>query len=45
VIAPALDLIAGLKPEIVGEADNTRRWLAEVGARPGVQRGMAVPKV
>ncbi len=44
-IAPALDLIAGLKPEVVGEADNVRRWLAEVGARPGVQRGMAVPKV
>ncbi|MBX3493741.1 MAG: glutathione S-transferase N-terminal domain-containing protein [Parvibaculum sp.] len=44
-IVPALDLIAGLKPEIAGEAANARRWLAEVGARPAVQRGMAVPKV
>ncbi len=44
-IAPALDMIAKLKPEAVGEAANTRRWLADVGARPAVQRGMAVPKV
>jgi GST-like protein len=44
-IVPALDLIAGLKPDVVGEAANARRWLAEVGARPAVQRGMAVPKV
>ncbi|MEX0840581.1 MAG: glutathione S-transferase N-terminal domain-containing protein [Parvibaculum sp.] len=44
-ILPALDLIAGLKPDVVGEAGNARRWMAEVGARPAVQRGMAVPKV
>lgn len=44
-IVPALDLIAGMKPEIAGEAVNARRWLADVGARPAVQRGMAVPKV
>lgn len=44
-IAPALDMIAKFKPEAVGEAANTRRWLADVGARPAVQRGMAVPKV
>lgn len=44
-IVPALDLVAGLKPEVVGEAVHARRWLAEVGARPAVQRGMAVPKV
>lgn len=44
-IAPALDMIAKFKPEAVGEAGNARRWLAEVGARPAVQRGMAVPKV
>ena len=44
-IVPALDLVARLKPEVVGEAVHARRWLAEVGARPAVQRGMAVPKV
>ncbi|MEQ9226840.1 MAG: glutathione S-transferase N-terminal domain-containing protein [Parvibaculum sp.] len=44
-IAPALDMIAKFKPEAVGEASNARRWLADVGERPAVQRGMAVPKV
>ena len=44
-IAPAIDLIAAAKPDMVGEAANTRRWIAEVGARPAVQRGMAVPKL
>ena len=44
-IVPAIDLIAAAKSDLVGEAANTRRWLAEVGARPAVQRGMAVPKV
>lgn len=44
-VAPAFDLIAKAKPDVVGEGANTRRWLAAVGARPGVQRGMAVPKV
>jgi GST-like protein len=42
-LAPAIDLIAGAKPDVVGEAPNIRRWLAEVGARPAVQRGMKVP--
>ena len=44
-IVPALDLIAGMKPEIAGEAVNARRWLADVGTRPAVQRGMVLPKV
>lgn len=44
-IAPSLDLIAKARPELVGEAPNTRRWIGQVGARPAVQRGMAVPKV
>lgn len=44
-VAPAFDLIAKAKPDVVGDGANTRRWLAAVGARPGVQRGMAVPKV
>jgi GST-like protein len=44
-VAPALDLVALAKPEIVGEAANARRWLKAVGARPAVQRGMAVPRL
>ncbi|MDP1628325.1 MAG: glutathione S-transferase N-terminal domain-containing protein [Parvibaculum sp.] len=44
-LAVAFDLIAQGKPEIVGEGANVKRWLAAVGARPAVQRGMAVPKV
>lgn len=41
----AFDLIAQAKPDVVGEGANVKRWLEEVGARPAVQRGMAVPKV
>jgi GST-like protein len=44
-IAPAFETIAKAKPDVVGEGTNTRRWLAAVGARPAVQRGMAVPKI
>ena len=44
-VVPAIDLIAGARPDVVGEAANTRRWLAEVAARPAVARGMAVPKL
>ncbi|HEY2388601.1 MAG TPA: glutathione S-transferase N-terminal domain-containing protein [Candidatus Binatia bacterium] len=32
-----------MMPEKVGELANVRRWLDTVGARPAVQRGMAVP--
>ncbi len=34
-----------MMPEKVDELGNVRRWLDRVGARPAVQRGMAVPKV
>lgn len=40
----AFPLIAQAKPEIVGEGENVKRWLDTVGARPAVQRGMAVPQ-
>src|SRR6185369_3874129 len=30
-------------PEKVGELGNVSRWLDRVGARPAVQRGMAIP--
>jgi len=32
-----------MMPEKVGELGNVKRWLDTVGARPAVQRGMAVP--
>ena len=44
-VAPAFELIATAKPDVVGSGENTRRWLKAVGDRPAVQRGMAVPKV
>ena len=33
-----------MMPEKIGELGNVRRWLDRMGARPAVQRGMAVPK-
>ncbi|MES1991276.1 MAG: glutathione S-transferase N-terminal domain-containing protein [Pseudomonadota bacterium] len=44
-VAPAFELIAAAKPDVVGEGANVRRWLKAVGERPAVMRGMAVPKV
>jgi GST-like protein len=34
-----------MMPEKVAEFGNVKRWLDAVGARPAVQRGMAVPAV
>ncbi|MDE1174514.1 MAG: glutathione S-transferase N-terminal domain-containing protein [Parvibaculaceae bacterium] len=44
-VSGAFGLIAKAQPEAVGEAANIRRWLDAVGARPAVQRGMAVPSL
>ncbi|MDO8421242.1 MAG: glutathione S-transferase N-terminal domain-containing protein [Parvibaculum sp.] len=44
-VAPGFELIAAANPDVVGDGANVRRWLADVGGRPAVQRGMAVPKV
>ena len=44
-IAVGFQLIKSAKPDVVGEGANVARWLAAIGARPAVERGMAVPKV
>jgi GST-like protein len=36
---------AGVAPDAVPPMPHVRRWLDELGARPAVQRGMAVPDV
>ncbi len=38
----ALDSICQARSEVTGEAKHVRRWLAEIAARPAVERGLAV---
>jgi len=38
-------IIKGMKEEMFGAGSNVERWLEAVGARPAVQKGVAVPKV
>jgi GST-like protein len=37
--------IKSLKADLIGEGASVARWLAAVGARPAVKKGMEVPKV
>ena len=43
-VVAAWEPFARMMPERVGELRHVRAWLDRVGARPAVQRGMAVPK-
>lgn len=42
---PWVKSTVGYHPELAEEAPSVRAWLDRVGARPAVQRGMAVPKL
>jgi GST-like protein len=44
-LSVAIGPLRALGGDALGATPNLDRWLAEVGARPGVQRGMAIPKV
>jgi len=44
-ITAAFQLLKAFKPDVAGDGAHVERWLAVVGERPAVARGMAVPKV
>jgi GST-like protein len=44
-VVVALTPLTAAKPEVVGDATNVKRWLAAVGSRPSVKKGLEVPKV
>jgi GST-like protein len=44
-IAVGFNLLKAAKPDVVGEGANVARWIAAIGARPAVKKGMEVPKV
>jgi len=44
-VVAAWEPFTAMMPDKVATMPNVRRWLDAMGARPAVQRGMAVPKV
>ena len=44
-VSAAFGLVKQANPDAVGEGKNVQRWIDTIGARPAVQKGMAVPKV
>jgi GST-like protein len=43
-VVAAFNLMRPVLAEAAGPLPSVERWLADIGARPAVQRGMAVPK-
>ena len=44
-VSVGFGLIRTLKPDVVGDGKNVERWLAGLGERPAVAKGMKVPVV
>ncbi|HMD04256.1 MAG TPA: hypothetical protein VKG68_03210, partial [Candidatus Binatus sp.] len=44
-VAVGFPAIKAVKADVVGEGASVARWIAAIGARPAVQKGMQVPKV
>jgi GST-like protein len=44
-IAAAMNLMRPVLGEAAGHLPAIDRWMGDIGARPGVKRGMAVPKI
>jgi GSH-dependent disulfide-bond oxidoreductase len=44
-IKAGFDLLRNVKPDVTGEGKHVARWLAAIGARPAVVKGMAIPQV
>ena len=42
-VRAGFDLLRAVKPDVIGEGAHVRRWLATLGSRPAVVKGMAVP--
>jgi GSH-dependent disulfide-bond oxidoreductase len=43
-VAIAFPLVKAIKADVVGEGAGVARWIAAIGERPAVVRGMAVPQ-
>lgn len=39
------ELIKSAKPDVIGEGENVARWIKNIGERPAVIKGMAIPEV
>ena len=44
-IKAGFELLRNAKPDVAGEGKNVARWLATIGERPAVAKGMAIPQV
>jgi GST-like protein len=42
-VSIAFPLVKAFKPDVVGDGGNVARWIAAIGERPAVARGMVVP--